>query len=228
MTTGGGVALLFRSTIRVGVLLPGRLLIVGDFNIHVDNLADSTAIKFLSIVESHGLFQHLSKSTHIRGHIIEVWLTRVSDNLFREDLILIPLISNSSDNIDEIVEQYNTSLAHVLKKHAPLIKEIVAVRSDNPWLTDEMRLWQGEKLGNWKEDKISDIRASMDAEGPLATPEEPRLANMFSRFSQVSVSEVASLLDKCPSKPSLRDPISTFLLKEFSDILVHPITNIIN
>ncbi len=51
---------------------------------------------------------------------------------------------------------------------------------------------------------------------------------MFSSFSQVTVSEVAALLDKCPSKSSLRDPIPTFLLKEFSDILVHPITNIIN
>ena len=61
--------------------MPGRLLIVGDFNIHVDNLADSTAIKFLSIVESHGLFQHVSESTHIKGHILDLVLTRVSDNL---------------------------------------------------------------------------------------------------------------------------------------------------
>ena len=59
-------------------------------------------------------------------------------------------------------------------------------------------------------------------------PEEPRLVNMFTSFSQVTVSEVAALLDKCPSKSSLRDPIPTFLLKDFSDILVHPITNVIN
>ena len=404
MTSGGGVALLFRSTIRVGclfpvnftassfeylatsltvnsvclrvvviyrstrenashflpefsnfldllVLLPGRLLIVGDFNIHVDNLADSTAIKFLSIVESHGLFQHVSESTHIKGHILDLVLTRVSDNLvigceveglisdhlavtsllqlhrplrpqrsityrklksidpvrFREDLISMPLISNQADNIDGIVEQYNTSIAHVLEKHAPLIKKIVTIRSDNPWLTDEIRLarrrarklerrWRlrglefdkeelmisrddlrrlikeakesflnskiaecsgkkslfkivdsfllkktGLKLpqhvslanllndfGCFFSDKISDIRASLDAEGPLAMPEEPRLVNMFTSFSQVTVSEVAALLDKCPSKSSLRDPIPTFLLKEFSDILVHPITNVIN
>ena len=76
-------------------------------------------------------------------------------------------------------------------------------------------------------DKISDIRASLDAEGPLAMPEEPRLVNMFTSFSQVTVSEVAALLDKCPSKSSLRDPIPTFLLKDFSDILVHN-TNVIN
>jgi hypothetical protein len=219
----------------------------------------------------------------------------------------MPLISNLADNIDEIVVQYNTSIAHVFVKHAPLIKKIVTIRSDNPWLTNEIRLarsrarklerrWRlrglefdkeelmisrddlrrlikeakesflnskiaecsgkkslfkivdsfllkktGLKLpqhvslanllndfGCFFSDKISDIRASLDAEGPLAMPEEPRLVNMFSCFSQVTVSEVASLLDKCPSKSSLRDPIPTFLLKEFSDILVHPITNIIN
>jgi hypothetical protein len=62
---------------------------------------------------------------------------------------------------------------------------------------------------------------SLLGEMSLAMPEEPRLVNMFSSFSQVTVSEVASLLDKCPSKSSLRDPIPTFLLKEFSDILFH-------
>jgi hypothetical protein len=69
---------------------------------------------------------------------------------------------------------------------------------------------------------------SLLGEMSLAMPEEPRLVNMFSSFSQVTVSEVESLLDKCLSKFSLRDSIPTFLLKEFSDILVHPITNIIN
>jgi hypothetical protein len=51
---------------------------------------------------------------------------------FREDLISMPLISNPADNIDEIVEQHNTSIAHVLEKHAPLIKKIVTIRSDKP------------------------------------------------------------------------------------------------
>jgi hypothetical protein len=36
----------------------------------------------------------------------------------------MPLISNPADNIDEIVEQYNTSITHVLEKHAPLIKKM--------------------------------------------------------------------------------------------------------
>ena len=50
----------------------------------------------------------------------------------------------------------------------------------------------------------------------------------FSIFSRVSVSEVPALINDCPSKSSLRDPVPIFLLKEFADVLVHPITSIIN
>lgn len=149
----------FSNFLDLLVLLPGRLLIVGDFNIHVDNLTDSTAIKLLSIVESHRIFQHVSESTHIGGYILDFVLTRVSDNLvfgckveglisnhlavtsllqlhrplrtqrsitfrklksidpvrFKENLISMPPISNPADNIDGIVEKYNTSISHVLQ-----------------------------------------------------------------------------------------------------------------
>ncbi len=63
------------------VVLPGRLLIVDDFNIYVDNSADLSAKKILSTDEAHGLYQHVRESTHIKGHILDLVLTTSSDNM---------------------------------------------------------------------------------------------------------------------------------------------------
>ena len=42
-----------------------QLLIIGDFNIHVD-VADS--LKLTDLLESIGLRQHVSQPTHVHGH----------------------------------------------------------------------------------------------------------------------------------------------------------------
>lgn len=40
-----------------------RLLIVGDFNIHVDNSNDATARQFLDLLDSFDLVQHVRENT---------------------------------------------------------------------------------------------------------------------------------------------------------------------
>ena len=57
------------------------LLITGDFNIHVDNVKDSDAIRFLDLLASMGLEQHVDKPTHISGHTLDLLITRCSDTL---------------------------------------------------------------------------------------------------------------------------------------------------
>ena len=47
-----------------------RLLIVGDFNIHVDNSNDATARQFLDLLDSLDLVQHVSEKTHANGHTL--------------------------------------------------------------------------------------------------------------------------------------------------------------
>ena len=68
----------------------------------------------------------------------------------------------------------------------------------------------------------------MEAAGPPCQPDQHTQAGALTSFANVSVADVASLLKSCPVKSSLRDPIPTFLLLEFSDLLLHPITKIIN
>ena len=59
----------------------GTRLVLGDFNIHLDVSDDADAIKFLDLLESLGLEQHVTKSTHIHGHILDLVITRKTENI---------------------------------------------------------------------------------------------------------------------------------------------------
>ena len=59
------------------VILPKeRLLVLGDFNIHVDVPNDIDAVKFLDLLESLGREQHVTEATHIFGHTLDLVITR--------------------------------------------------------------------------------------------------------------------------------------------------------
>ena len=60
------------------------LLIVGDFNIHLDNTSDVDACNFLSHMSSCGLTQHVRDSTHEKGHILDLVITRDTDKLVHD------------------------------------------------------------------------------------------------------------------------------------------------
>ena len=50
-------------------------MIVGDFNIHVDDLTDIQAGKLHDIVASHSLNQHVTSPTHTQGHTLDLVIT---------------------------------------------------------------------------------------------------------------------------------------------------------
>jgi hypothetical protein len=64
-------------------LLPGKLVILGDFNIHLDQPHKSEVSRFNTITSSFGLQQHVKRATHRDGHIIDLVLTRSEDDLVR-------------------------------------------------------------------------------------------------------------------------------------------------
>ena len=52
------------------------LTIVGDFNIHVDDVMDVNARKLADILDSHSLVQHVRSPTHSHGHTLDLFITR--------------------------------------------------------------------------------------------------------------------------------------------------------
>ena len=57
------------------------LLIVGDFNLHVNIPSDPNASKFLASLSSMGLDQHVDKPTHVSGNTLDLIITRCSYSL---------------------------------------------------------------------------------------------------------------------------------------------------
>ena len=76
------------------MLSKGRLLILGDFNIHVDipNLPDTE--KFVKLLDTFGLMQHVSLPTHRLGHTLDLVITRSNDNLISDLVVNNPLVSD--------------------------------------------------------------------------------------------------------------------------------------
>ena len=70
----------FASLLEFLVHSPGLLLIVDDFNIHVDDKSCQLGQSFLSLIDSFDLQQHVSDSSHIGGHTLDLVLSRSSDN----------------------------------------------------------------------------------------------------------------------------------------------------
>ncbi len=52
-----------------------KVLIVGDFNIHVDNDKDALGSAFIDILNSIGVRKHISGPTHCRSHTLDVILS---------------------------------------------------------------------------------------------------------------------------------------------------------
>jgi len=54
---------------------PHEFLITGDFNIHVDNLTDSNAIQFISLLDHANSTQHVLIPTHRHSHTLDLVIT---------------------------------------------------------------------------------------------------------------------------------------------------------
>jgi hypothetical protein len=80
----------FSSLLEILTTTPGKLCIVGDFNIHMDNLASAETKKFQELLTSANLAQHVTMPTHRCGHTLDLIVTEQSealvDNITHHDL----------------------------------------------------------------------------------------------------------------------------------------------
>ncbi|XP_072048691.1 uncharacterized protein [Amphiura filiformis] len=65
-----------------------NLLLVGDFNFHVDVSTDREAIKFLDLLDSANLHQHVVGPTHIHGHTLDLIFTPKDVSLVSGDIAI--------------------------------------------------------------------------------------------------------------------------------------------
>ncbi len=73
---------------------PSDFIIMGDFNIHIDNMSDSLSSHFCDILDSMGLRQHVTGPTHSAGHTLDLVITRANSLLVNEITVSDPGISD--------------------------------------------------------------------------------------------------------------------------------------
>nr|XP_054757263.1 uncharacterized protein LOC129263376 [Lytechinus pictus] len=71
-------------------------ILLGDFNIHVDDSSDNFARSFLNGVEALGFKQHINRPTHKAGHTLDLVLSRNSEDIISQHSILPSLPSDHS------------------------------------------------------------------------------------------------------------------------------------
>ena len=59
-------------------------VIIGDLNFHLDKPCNPDTIKFNSLLEGHGLTQHVRQPTHKRGHLLDVVITYDIDTMLAD------------------------------------------------------------------------------------------------------------------------------------------------
>ena len=60
------------------------LVIVGDFNYHMDDNFDQAAKRFADLIDSVNLCQHVNSPTHRNGHTLDLIITRATENLVQD------------------------------------------------------------------------------------------------------------------------------------------------
>ena len=101
--TGAAIDLLFEefySLLEEVVVCSEELLIIGDFNFHMDDTADRYAAQFGSLLELFNLKQHVAVPTHRSGHILDLVISRKDAEALKvnEHIVIEQLISDHKAN----------------------------------------------------------------------------------------------------------------------------------
>ena len=85
----------FSEFMAEAALTKGQLLIVGDFNIHIDS-DSSESEQFKAMFDTYSLSQNVTTPTHNRGHILDLVLTRSNADMMRTISVTDQALSNHS------------------------------------------------------------------------------------------------------------------------------------
>ena len=79
------------------------MLITGDFNIHVDDCSNPDTQKFLDLLDSFDLQQHVKQPTHRDGHTLDLSITRKLETLVKDEPTVDLFISDHAAVLTRLV-----------------------------------------------------------------------------------------------------------------------------
>jgi hypothetical protein len=101
-------------------LLPGRVILLGDFNIHYDLPSKSDVNRFSTILESADFVQHITGPTHRCGHTLDLVITRQDDPLIKKfvtDRYHFPKDHYMINCILDLPKPSAESVTHTMRKY---------------------------------------------------------------------------------------------------------------
>ncbi|XP_072022913.1 uncharacterized protein [Amphiura filiformis] len=75
-------------------VIPTEVVLVGDYNIHVDEPHKPETRKFNDILSSNGFRQLITEVTHKKGHTLDLLITNENDNTIQRHAVLPPFYSD--------------------------------------------------------------------------------------------------------------------------------------
>lgn len=66
----------FTSLLELLSTYSSNVVIMGDFNLHVDDVTDAAALRFLDLLDAFGFVQHIKGATHSCGHTLDLVITQ--------------------------------------------------------------------------------------------------------------------------------------------------------
>jgi hypothetical protein len=101
-----------------------EVIMLGDFNIHVDDTDDPNVQRFLHLLDAFGLLQHVTGSTHVHGHTLDLVITRPS-LAFNSITVDAPVISDHAlvtFNLTQVKPLLATRLTKVVRRFNSIIQ----------------------------------------------------------------------------------------------------------
>lgn len=86
----------FSSILERLITSSSLLIIVGDFNFHLDDECDRAAARFQDLLEVFNLVQHVQGSTHTSGHTLDLVISRHGEEPVKNVRVTDPVISDHS------------------------------------------------------------------------------------------------------------------------------------
>ena len=153
------------------LLCKERLLITGDFNIHVDDCSNPDTQKFLDLLDSFDLQQHVKQPTHRDGHTLDLSITRKSETLVEDEPTVDLFISDHATVLTRLrLSRPGLSLkTTTYRKIKSINLESFHSAIQASSLCDDKQLDTADDLDAYEREYTTPLSALLDWHAPLKT-----------------------------------------------------------
>ena len=120
----------FENFIGEVALMPRKVVVVGDFNIHVDLPSKPEVRRLLTSFETNGFQQHVKDPTHSYGHILDLVISRPDDNTVRSCWVQDNQLSTATKNYHYMVHFQMNCKKPMLTKKTVTVRNFKAIDHD--------------------------------------------------------------------------------------------------